>query len=51
VLASGLVVLVSISTSLDYSLRVGAVAYALLAVVGPRLTSPLESLRHNVDLA
>jgi hypothetical protein len=37
VLASGLVVLVSISTSLDYSLRVGAVAYALLMVVGPQL--------------
>jgi hypothetical protein len=37
VLASGAVVLVSINTSLNYSLRVGAVAYALLAVVGPQL--------------
>ena len=37
VLASGAVVLVSISTSLNHSLRVGAVAYALLAVVGPQL--------------
>ena len=37
VLASGLVVLVSIGTSLNESLRVGAVAYALLTVVGPRL--------------
>jgi hypothetical protein len=37
VLASGAVVLVSINTSLNDSLWVGAVAYALLAVVGPRL--------------
>jgi hypothetical protein len=37
VLASGAVVLVSINTSLNHSLWVGAVAYALLAVVGPRL--------------
>jgi hypothetical protein len=37
VLASGAVVLVSINTSLNDSLRVGAVAYALLAVVGPQL--------------
>jgi len=37
VLATGAVVLVSINTSLDDSLRVGAVAYALLAVVGPQL--------------
>jgi len=37
VLASGAVVLVSIDTSLNHSLWVGAVAYALLAVVGPRL--------------
>jgi hypothetical protein len=37
VLASGAVVLVSIATSLNYSLRVGAVAYALLAVVGPQI--------------
>jgi hypothetical protein len=37
VLASGAVVLVSIATSLNHSLWVGAVAYALLAVVGPRL--------------
>jgi hypothetical protein len=37
VLASGLVVLVSIDTSLNHSLWVGAVAYALLTVVGPRL--------------
>jgi hypothetical protein len=37
VLASGTVVLVSINTSLNHSLWVGAVAYALLAVVGPQL--------------
>lgn len=37
VLASGLVVLVSIDTSLNHSLWVAAVAYALLTVVGPRL--------------
>jgi predicted membrane-bound spermidine synthase len=37
VLASGLVVLVSIDTSLNHSLWVGAVAYALLTVVGPQL--------------
>jgi hypothetical protein len=37
VLASGAVVLVSIATSLNHSLWVGAVAYALLAVVGPQL--------------
>jgi hypothetical protein len=37
VLASGLVVLVSIDTSLNHSLWVGAVAYALLSVVGPLL--------------
>lgn len=37
VLASGAVVLVSIATSLNHSLWIGAVAYALLAVVGPRL--------------
>ena len=37
VLATGAVVLVSINTSLDDSLRVGAVAYALLAVVAPQL--------------
>ena len=37
VLASGAVVLVSINTSLNDSLWVGAVAYALLAVVGPQL--------------
>jgi hypothetical protein len=38
VLASGTVVLVSIETSLNHSLWVGAVAYALLAVVGPKLS-------------
>jgi hypothetical protein len=38
VLASGVVVLVSIETSLNHSLWVGAVAYALLAVVGPQLS-------------
>jgi hypothetical protein len=37
VLASGLVVLVSIDTSLNHSLWVGAVGYALLSVVGPQL--------------
>ena len=37
VLATGAVVLVSVNTSLNDSLWVGAVAYALLAVVGPRL--------------
>jgi len=37
VLATGTVVLVSINTSLNSSLRVGAFAYALLAVVGPQL--------------
>jgi len=37
VLASGLVVLVSIDTSLNHSLWVAAVAYGLLTVVGPRL--------------
>jgi hypothetical protein len=37
VLATGAVVLVSINTSLNASLWVGAVAYALLAVVGPQL--------------
>jgi len=37
VLASGLVVLVSIDTSLNHSLWVGAVGYALLSVVGPKL--------------
>jgi hypothetical protein len=37
VLATGAVVLVSVNTSLNHSLWVGAVAYALLAVVGPRL--------------
>jgi hypothetical protein len=37
VLASGAVVLVSINTSLNHSLGIGAVAYALVAVVGPQL--------------
>jgi hypothetical protein len=37
VLATAAVVLVSINTSLNDSLWVGAVAYALLAVVGPQL--------------
>jgi hypothetical protein len=37
VLATGAVVLVSINTSLNASLWVGAVAYALLAVGGPQL--------------
>jgi len=37
VLASGAAVLVSINTSLNHSLWVGAVAYALLAGVGPQL--------------
>ena len=37
VLASGAVILVSISTSLNHSLWLGAAAYALLAGVGPRL--------------
>jgi hypothetical protein len=37
VLATGAVVFVSVNTSLNHSLRVGAVAYALLAVVGPQL--------------
>jgi hypothetical protein len=37
VLATGAVVLVSINTSLNHSLWVGAAAYALLAVVGPKL--------------
>jgi hypothetical protein len=36
VMASGAVVLVSINTSLNVSLRTGAVGYALLAFVGPR---------------
>jgi hypothetical protein len=38
VLASGVVVLVSVNTSLNHSLWVGAVAYALLAVAGPQLS-------------
>jgi hypothetical protein len=46
VLASGVVVLVSVNTSLNYSLWVGAVAYALLAVVGPQLFK-LEQGRLN----
>jgi len=37
VLASGVVVLVSIATSLNHSLWLGAAAYALLAGVGPQL--------------
>jgi hypothetical protein len=37
VLASGAVVFVSVGTSLNHSLWVGAVAYALLAIVGPQL--------------
>src|ERR1700723_3085461 len=37
VLATGAVALVSINTSLNDSLRVGAVAYALLTVVGLQL--------------
>jgi hypothetical protein len=37
VLASGVVVLVSVNTSLNHSLWVGAGAYGLLAVVGPQL--------------
>jgi hypothetical protein len=37
VLASGAAVLVSVQTSLNHSLWLGAVAYALLAGVGPRL--------------
>ncbi len=37
VLASGAVVLVSINTSLNHSLWVGAAAYALLVVAGPQL--------------
>jgi hypothetical protein len=38
VLASGVVVLVSVNTSLNHSLWVGAVAYGLLALVGPQLS-------------
>src|SRR5262249_35093454 len=38
VLASGIVVLVSVNTSLNHSLWVGAVAYGLLALVGPQLS-------------
>jgi hypothetical protein len=45
VLATGAVVLVSIDTSLDDSLWVGAVAYALLAVVGPQLFKLEQVLR------
>ena len=37
VLASGAVLLVSIGTSLNHSLWIGAIAYALLAIVGPQL--------------
>jgi hypothetical protein len=37
VLASGVVIMVSIATSLNHSLWVGAAAYALLAGVGPQL--------------
>jgi hypothetical protein len=37
VLASGAVVFVSVGASLNHSLWVGAVAYALLAIVGPQL--------------
>ena len=37
VLASGAAVLVSIETSLNHSLWVGAAVYALLAVVAPQL--------------
>jgi hypothetical protein len=46
VLASGVVVLVSVNTSLNHSLWVGAVAYALLAVVGPQV-SKLEHARED----
>jgi hypothetical protein len=42
VLASGAAVLVSINTSLNHSLWIGAVGYALLAGVGPQLLK-LES--------
>jgi predicted membrane-bound spermidine synthase len=47
VLASGAVVLVSINTSLNHSLWVGAVAYALLAVVGPRLFKEERATEDN----
>jgi hypothetical protein len=46
VLATGAVVLVSINTSLNYSLRVGAAAYALLAVVGPQLFKLAQAPEH-----
>jgi len=45
VLATGAVVLVSINTSLNASLRIGAVAYTLLAVVGPQLFKLEQAFR------
>jgi hypothetical protein len=49
VLASGTVVLVSINTSLNDSLWVGAVAYALLAVVGPQLFKLGQASEDNMN--
>jgi hypothetical protein len=49
VLATGAVVLVSIDTSLNDSLWVGAVAYALLAVVGPQLFKLEQASGDNMN--
>jgi hypothetical protein len=51
VLATGAVALVSINTSLNDSLRVGAVAYALLAVVGPQLFKLGQASEDKVNLS
>jgi hypothetical protein len=49
VLATGCAILVSVNTSLDDSLRVGAVAYALLAVVGPKLFKLGQACEHKMS--
>jgi hypothetical protein len=49
VLASGAVVLVSVGTSLNHSVWVGAVAYALLAIVGPRLFKLEQASEDNLN--
>jgi hypothetical protein len=51
VLASGVVVLVSIATSLNHSLWLGAAAYALLAGVGPQLLKVEQASEENCQLA
>jgi hypothetical protein len=51
VLASGALVLVSVNTSLNHSLWVGAVAYALLAVVGPQLLKLEQASEDKMGLS